>query len=123
MPRNFYRRIETVFPIESQEIKERIIGEILPIAMADNVKARVLGQDGTYERIFPADGEPPVRSQLVFQALASLRSRQERMELVQRFRPISSAPAGETLRSNRRLDAGPRAAGFFAPGHDLLLRS
>ena len=30
MPRNFYRRVEVMFPIESQPLKKRILREILP---------------------------------------------------------------------------------------------
>ena len=30
MPRNFYRRVEVMFPIESPELKERILHEIMP---------------------------------------------------------------------------------------------
>src|SRR5256886_9255711 len=30
MPRNFYRRVEAMFPIEAPELKDRILHEILP---------------------------------------------------------------------------------------------
>jgi polyphosphate kinase len=70
MPRNFWRRIETVFPIENGALKARIIDDILRIVLADNVKARELGPDGTYRRRQPAPGEPLVRSQVALQHLA-----------------------------------------------------
>ena len=47
MPRNFYRRVEVMFPIESPELKERILHEIVPAYLNDNVKARILQPDGT----------------------------------------------------------------------------
>jgi polyphosphate kinase len=70
MPRNFQRRIETVFPIEDGNIRERIISEILAIPLADNVKARMLQPDGTYK--FPAAKRagPVHRSQSEFIELA-----------------------------------------------------
>ena len=53
MPRNFYRRVEAMFPIEAPELKDRILHEILPAYLRDNVKARILRPDGGYERIAP----------------------------------------------------------------------
>jgi polyphosphate kinase len=48
MPRNFYRRIEVVFPIEDGTLRERITSEFLALPLADNVKARLLQPNGTY---------------------------------------------------------------------------
>ena len=50
MPRNLFRRIEVVFPIEDGNLRERVISEILAVTLADNVKARFLRADGTYRR-------------------------------------------------------------------------
>ena len=60
MPRNFYRRVEVMFPIEAAELKDRILHEIVPAYLRDNVKARVLQPDGTYVRSQPPTGEPPL---------------------------------------------------------------
>jgi polyphosphate kinase len=70
MPRNFRRRVELMFPIESPALKARIIDEILAITMADNVKARELEADGTYRRVKPKAHDPVVRCQVEFQKLA-----------------------------------------------------
>src|SRR5207237_9691109 len=73
MPRNFVRRVEIAFPIEDAAAKDRIVNDILTTAMADNVKARVLKSDGSYERVQPgAHGASPqpVRSQERFMAQA-----------------------------------------------------
>ncbi|HEX2758204.1 MAG TPA: hypothetical protein VHP60_06870, partial [Thermoanaerobaculia bacterium] len=40
--------------------------DALDTMLKDNVRARRLNQDGTYERLKPAQGEPPVDSQAVF---------------------------------------------------------
>ena len=63
MPRNFFRRVEVMFPIEAPALKERILREILPAYLADNVKARILTPDGGYRRAEPREGEPRLRSQ------------------------------------------------------------
>jgi len=70
MPRNFRRRVELMFPIEDPPLRSRIIDEILATTLADNIKARVLQPDGTYQRVQPGPGEPVVRSQVEFQKLA-----------------------------------------------------
>jgi polyphosphate kinase len=70
MPRNFYRRVEAMFPIEAPELKDRVLHEIVPAYLLDNVKARVLQPDGNYLRAQPAPGEAPYRCQ---ERLLSLR--------------------------------------------------
>jgi len=71
MPRNFYRRIETAFPILEGNLRERIISELLTLPLADNARARLLQADGTYRRVELANGEKSHRSQFEFIALAN----------------------------------------------------
>jgi len=70
MPRNFYRRVEIAFPIESTKLKEEIIHEILPAFLNDRVKARELLPDGTYMRLKPRPGEEHSQAQLFFRERA-----------------------------------------------------
>jgi len=76
MPRNFQRRIEVMFPVDDEGLRDRVIDEILGIALKDNVKARRLMSDGRYVRRQPeaaADGqsvETSLRSQYRFMELA-----------------------------------------------------
>ncbi len=70
MPRNFFRRIELMFPVEDARLKARLIQELLPVILSDNVKARELQSDGSYLRVTPAEGQEAIRSQAVFQTLA-----------------------------------------------------
>ena len=49
MPRNLDRRVELVFPVEVQENKEKAL-HILETELADNVKARLLLPNDTYEK-------------------------------------------------------------------------
>jgi polyphosphate kinase len=63
MPRNFYRRVEVMFPVEAAPLRKRILREIVPAYLRDNVRARVLQTDGTYRRRRPMDGEAEFRCQ------------------------------------------------------------
>ncbi|MDR3406569.1 MAG: polyphosphate kinase 1 [Chthoniobacter sp.] len=70
MPRNFFRRIEIVFPIEEPVLRDRIVNQILAAQLADNVKASILDSDGNYTRP-PLKKESSQRaSQNEFMALA-----------------------------------------------------
>jgi len=51
MPRNLYERVEVLFPLKDELLRQRICNEILPAYLADNLKARVLGSDGKYEYV------------------------------------------------------------------------
>jgi polyphosphate kinase len=57
MPRNFYNRVELMFPIANQELRQRIYREIVAPVMTDNCWAYELGRDGTYKRRTPSAGD------------------------------------------------------------------
>ena len=63
MPRNLYRRVETLFPVEDPSLKVALRDQILKIHLQDNVKARRLLPDGSYEWVEPQDDEPEIDSQ------------------------------------------------------------
>jgi polyphosphate kinase len=63
MPRNFFKRIEVMFPILDEKIQQKIF-KIIDIILKDNVKARILGSDGVYRKLSPAEGEIPIDSQM-----------------------------------------------------------
>jgi polyphosphate kinase len=69
MPRNFHRRVEVMCPIEQPDLKQRILKEVIPIYLRDNMRARILKSDGSYVRVVRADGEPEHRCQEEFLAL------------------------------------------------------
>jgi polyphosphate kinase len=62
MTRNLDKRIELAFPIEDERHKARVI-HALEAMFFDNVKARVLGPDGTYRPKEVSRGEPAFRVQ------------------------------------------------------------
>ena len=63
MPRNLDRRVEILFPVLHPQWRDIIMNEILAVGLQDNVQARQLLQDGTYERVHPLDGGPVMNSQ------------------------------------------------------------
>ena len=50
MPRNLDRRVEIVFPVEAQDLKEKA-KHILNVQLSDTLKAHRLLPDGTYQKI------------------------------------------------------------------------
>ena len=48
MTRNMFKRIECLFPIEDPDIKERIVGDILPAMLRDNQFSNILHPNGAY---------------------------------------------------------------------------
>jgi len=66
MQRNLDRRIELIFPVEDEKLKQRLKNEILEISLMDNVGARKLLSDGSYERLQPKSNEPTINSQMTF---------------------------------------------------------
>jgi polyphosphate kinase len=74
MPRNFFRRIEVVFPIEDPELRKLILQEILLIELRDNVDAREMKADGTEAAPARPDGQEPFSAQKYFMAAAAVRT-------------------------------------------------
>ncbi len=95
MPRNFWRRIETLFPIEDAALQARIVGDILQPILGDTVKVRELLPDGTYRRRTPGEGEVLLRSQIALQHLAREAAR-ESTDVRPPFVPIVRRPAPRT---------------------------
>lgn len=50
MPRNLDKRVEIIFPVEDKDIKKEVM-QILDIQLKDNVKAHILQEDGSYQKI------------------------------------------------------------------------
>ncbi len=72
MPRNLYRRVETAFPIEDPELKQRVMRECLELYLNRDAGAWLQQADGTYRRAAEPDpsGEPSAQDYL----LAELRA-------------------------------------------------
>mgnify|MGYP000889786403 CR=1 FL=1 len=90
MPRNLDRRVELIFPVEEDVLKQRVL-RILERMLADNENARVMGPDGTYARV-DRRGKAPVSCQTEFMRMAAeaVRKRKEQTSALP-FEPIRSA--------------------------------
>jgi polyphosphate kinase len=63
MDRNFFRRIELMFPIQARALKARLMAD-LDVYLADNVQAWELRADGEYTQLRAQKGEEPKAAQL-----------------------------------------------------------
>lgn len=100
MPRNLYERVEVLTPVRDELLRERVRGEILEAYLADNLKARILLQDGTYIRAWQAAGgkrkqKPPVG--------AAGFSAQDFLIALAEGKPPLSLPAATPARKRRTL--------------------
>ncbi len=96
MDRNLIRRVEVVFPIETAELKKRLIDEILAISLADNCKSRELLADGSFRRLAPAPGQLLVRSQEKFLEIAAANAQR-------RIKEVPPEPPAILMTSTRRV--------------------
>jgi polyphosphate kinase len=71
MARNLDRRVEVVTPVLDPQLKSHLKDVVLHAYLRDNVRARVLKPDGTYERVQAAPGEERLNSQLHFEGKAA----------------------------------------------------
>ena len=67
MARNLDRRVEVVAPVLDPQAKTYLKDTVLAAYLRDNVKARVMNSDGTYEPPAMDAGEEPFNSQLFFE--------------------------------------------------------
>jgi len=64
MFRNLNERIEVLFSVPDPKVRQVILEDMLKIHLKDNVKARRLLSDGTYQMVTPKKDEEVVNSQL-----------------------------------------------------------
>jgi polyphosphate kinase len=106
MPRNFFRRIEVMFPVEDAQLSARICERILPTILSDTVKARVQNPDGSYRRAVASEGQP-ARSQTALHNLARGSAQVIDQGGRRLFVPVLRRNGKEGKRETRR--ASPRA--------------
>ena len=85
MSRNTIRRVEVAAPVEDEKLKKRI-RDMFAVMMKDNVKARIMQNDGTYIHAERKDGEEMLNSQEYFydeayKRLEDKKARQEQMRI------------------------------------------
>lgn len=74
MSRNFFRRVEALFPVEDPELKKRLVDEVLSTELNDNEDARELQPDATYTLPARGPNDPAFSAQRYFMAAARLRA-------------------------------------------------
>ena len=67
MTRNLDRRVEVVTPVLEPQLRKYLKDTVLAAYLRDNVQARILNADGTYERPSTSDGDKSFNSQTHFQ--------------------------------------------------------
>src|SRR5437868_3911995 len=95
MPRNFLRRVEVAFPIETPPLRDHIINEVLPRFLNDRVKARELQPNGTYRRLKPEGPEPRSQAQWHFREVTRERAKKlgrKKSPPADKLIPITVAP-------------------------------
>jgi polyphosphate kinase len=73
MPRNFFRRVEVVFPLEDHALRQRVLQEVLQVQLQDTENARELQPEGAYTPVERTAGQPALSCQEHFLAEASRR--------------------------------------------------
>ena len=66
MQRNLDRRVEVLFPVEDAGLRAHIVQDVLAVLLADNINARRLLPDGSYERVRPEGRKRRIDSQSLF---------------------------------------------------------
>jgi polyphosphate kinase len=67
MTRNLDRRVEVLFPVEDPALRDHVVRDTLMVELADNVQARRLLSDGTWEPVRPESGRRRrIDSQAIF---------------------------------------------------------
>jgi polyphosphate kinase len=75
MPRNFFRRIEAVFPIYDPALRQWVTQELFAIELQDSEDARILHSNGAYLPVQRGPSVPPFSAQHYFIASSGQRVR------------------------------------------------
>jgi len=92
MPRNFFRRVEVIFPVEQEDLRKRIMEEILDNTLADTT-AKMLKPNGAYTNI---TGKELFSIQDYLMSLANKNAKNE----ADHCKEIDSDPFGPCLSGN-----------------------
>ena len=87
MPRNLDRRVEIVFPVEEEELKEKA-KHILDVQLSDTLKAHRLLEDGTYQKV-DRRGKEAIEAQKTFceEAIAAANESKKKVSKKRTFDP------------------------------------
>jgi polyphosphate kinase len=96
MPRNLYERVEVIFPVKDELLRQRVRQEILESYLADNLKSRLLQKDGSYVYAWRAQGKrkPPTGA-------AAFSAQDFLINLAEGKQSLESIPVAPTPKSRR----------------------
>ena len=103
MSRNTIRRVEVAAPVEDEKLKKRI-RDMFHVLMTDNVKARIMHNDGTYVKIVRRrENDQPVNSQEIFydDAYQRLEDKKKKQETLRQNREKASEKKPAAKRSSK----------------------
>jgi polyphosphate kinase len=93
MPRNFFRRVEMLFPVVDAQLRHRVIDDVLAIELRDNVDARELQPDGKYQPPARTANEESFCAQKYFMAAAGVRTAAANETAVKTIATATPGPA------------------------------
>ena len=96
MPRNLNDRVELMIPISDDSLKQRI-KEMILLQLADNQKAYLMQSNGTW--IKNVATEDHVCAQEIFQQIAEIRSKENKLTLAEKMEPyVPLMGRGDSMR-------------------------
>jgi polyphosphate kinase len=95
MPRNLDRRVEVLFPVESDALREQIRNECLAPLSLDNCRIYEMAPDGSYHRRRPAPDDVELDAQLLASSSVARASAKRSTNGVHGRHPAAVAPAAE----------------------------
>jgi polyphosphate kinase len=103
MERNLAHRVEIVFPLNDERLKQRVIHESLELPLADNTQSWLLQADGSYKRARPGKGRAKGVQQTLIEDLAeSPAAEPESSEVLEIARPTRLGAAGRAAARGRK---------------------
>lgn len=96
MPRNLNDRVELMIPISDDSLKQRI-KEMILLQLADNQKAYLMQSNGTWIKNIAM--EDRVCAQEIFQQIAEIRSKENKLTLAEKMEPyVPLVGRGDSMR-------------------------
>ena len=109
MTRNTEHRVEIAYPLLDPVIRDQVLEDV-SVQLRDNVKARVLTAEGTYEPVPVAPGEPRVNAQEYFMRRAIEAAAAEEREAAERAHARHERPIPDGERPKVAAQGEPQTA-------------